>query len=484
MSNVDIPVVVTSAGPQPTPPAALLAALLASVSATNPGYTATLPGSLIEDISSTDVAALSTIDTARVEAINSISPYLANLFTLAQLGQIYLGPGEAPATPTNTSVYVEFTVAFAQTSLPAPGYTIPVGFTVQDGTYQYVVQDGGVSDSSGNVTLFCQATIAGVWTVPPNTVNQIVTSVPTGYTVTCTNPAAGVSGAIAETAEQYRARVLQAGQAVSQGLPTMLKTLVGLVSGVQQRLISMVQQSGGGWEVIVGGGDPYQVAGAIYDAMFDVSTLVGSVLTVTGITQASPGVVTFDKNHGYSNGQVFEINNVVGMTQINGLSLNATVVDEKTVSVGISTIGFSPYISGGVATPNLRNVTVNITDYPDDYSVTFVNPPQQTVTMSVAWNTTQANFASAAAVAQAVAPAMANYINSIYATQPINLIVAEQVFVTAVAGILEPSSISVLTFEVFINGILTAPQAGTQLVYGDPESYFSAASGGITVTQA
>lgn len=480
----DIPVVVGSAGAQPTSPQTLLAALISGVAATNPGYTANLPGSLIEDISSTDVAALVTMDGARIESINSLTPYGANLFMLAQLGQISIGPGDAPATPTNTSVYEQFTVTYANTGLPAPGYTIAKGFTVSDGTYEYVAQDGGVTDLSGVATLFCQANVSGTWTVPAGSVTQLVTSVPSSYVIAATNPAAGIPGADAETPEQYRARVIQAGRATSQGLPTKLKTLLGLVSGVQQRLIAVLQQSGGGWEVIVGGGDPYLVAGAIFAALFDVSTLVGSSLNVTGITQANPGVVTFDKNHGYSNGQIFEITGVVGMTQINGLSLQATVVDEKRVSVGISTLGYSPYVSGGVATPNLRNQTVNITDYPDIYSVTFVVPPQQTVTMVVTWNTTQANFASAAAVAQVVALALADYVNTITATQPINLLVAEQVFIAAIAGILEPDQISVLNFEVLINGVVTAPQAGTQLVYGDPESYFTAVSGGITVSQA
>src|ERR1700761_7470267 len=105
----DIPVVITAAGVQPTPPATLLAQLLAGVAAKNSGYTATLPASLIEDISSTDVGALVICDTARVETLNSISPYSANDFLLSQLGQIYIGPGAAPAVPTNTSVYVEFT---------------------------------------------------------------------------------------------------------------------------------------------------------------------------------------------------------------------------------------------------------------------------------------------------------------------------------------------------------------------------------------
>ena len=63
---------VNSSGLQPTSPTVLQQELIALVSATNPGYTANLPGSLIEDISSTDVGALSLIDSARVELFNSI----------------------------------------------------------------------------------------------------------------------------------------------------------------------------------------------------------------------------------------------------------------------------------------------------------------------------------------------------------------------------------------------------------------------------
>jgi hypothetical protein len=194
--------------------------------------------------------------------------------------------------------------------------------------------------------------------------------------------------------------------------------------------------------------------------------------------------VTTVLNHGFSNGQNIEINGVVGMTQINGEGLTVTVVDEKNFTVGISTLGYSPYISGGVVTPNLRNVTVNITDYPDVYSITFVNPPQQTVAMSILWNTTQANFVAGASVAQTVAPAMANYINGITVGQPINLLVAEQIFLEAIAGILQPSQVSVLDFTVEINGVVTDPEAGTQLIFGDPESYFSTTTGSITVIQA
>lgn len=478
----DIPLIMTSAGPQPTPPATLRASLIAQVVQTNPGYTANLPGSLIEDVSSTEVAGLAMMDSARVEAVNDVTPAGANDFVLFQLGQIYLGePGGAPGTPTNTSVSVVFTALDPNTSLPITGLVVPQGFVVSDGTYQYIVQDGGVTAANGQTPpLFCLATIPGTWGVASGTVTQLITSEPTDVNLTCSNPLPGTAGNAAETSEQYRARVFQAGQAVSTGMTTQLKTLLGVVSGVQQRLVS-VRQSGAAWEVLVGGGDPYQVAGAIFASGLNIAGLVGSTLNVTNITQANPGVVTTDKNHGYANGQVVTMSGIVGMTPLNGVPVTITVVDEKDFSIGVNTIVMPAYISGGVCSPNLRNVTVNISDPPDIYGVTFVNPPQQTVTIAVSWNTTQANFVSAASVAQLAATAIAAYINSIPVAGPISVAVLTETFVDAVSGVLDPETISVLTFAVSINGVSTPPTG--QLITGDPESYFFATASGIAVTQ-
>lgn len=477
----DIPVVVTAAGAQPTPPAVLLADLLEAVSAVVPDITFTLPGSLIEDVSSTQVGGLAMIDSARVELLNSITPYGANEFMLLQLGQIYIGPGTAPGIPTNTSVYVQF---FAEDSgsNPLPGQVIAVGFTVGDGIYQYVVQDGGVTGADGfSLPLYCLATVAGTWAVPTNSVTQIITSVPADIVITCTNPAPGIASAAAETQEQFRARVLQAGQAVCQGAPTMLKTQLAQIPGVQQRLISVLQQPGGGWEVICGGGDPYFVGNAIYMGIGDVSVLVGSSLAVTNITQANPGVVTTALNHGLTTGDLETISGVVGMTEVNGVPFPVTVIDEKRFSTGINTIGYSAYVSGGVVSPNPRNVSVSLNDQPDIYVIPFVNPPQQTVTIAVGWSTTNNNFISQAAVAQLAAPAIAAYVNSITVGAPMSLLLLESTFLEAVASVLPSAQISNLTFAVSINGVSTAPVA--KLVFGDPESYFSATTAGIAVSQ-
>ena len=484
MSNTDFPLVITAAGPQPTPPATLNAALIALATSAAPGLTANLPASMIEDIASTATYALALIDSARVETVNSLTTFGANAFTLSQLGQLFIGPGAAPAPPTNTSVFVQFSVVDGSDN-PVPGYVIPVGFTVSDGTYQYIIQDGGVTSSNGtSPVLFCEASIPGTWSIAAGTVSQIISTVPSPYVVTCSNPLPGTPGnPEAETEEQYRARVNQALQAVATGTTTLLKTLLGQVSGVQQRLISTIQQPGG-WEVIVGGGDPYQIAGAIFAAGLNITTLIGSVMAIDNITQATLGVVTTVLNHGYTTGQSTTLSQILGMTPLNGQTVTVTVISEKTFSINVNTTGLPAYISGGVSSLNARNVTVNIIDPPNVYGITFVNPPAQTVTMTVTWNTTLPNFASQASVAQSAAPAIANYINSISAGQPMSTLLFDEVFIEATANILPTASISDLSYQVFINGVLTAPVAGSPLIFGDPESFFETDDTGAQVTVA
>lgn len=475
MSDTSVPIVITEAGLQPQSPASLNAQLIALALSLEPGLTVNLPGSMIEDVASTDTAALILCDQALVEFVNSLTPLGANPFLANQLGQVY---GVVQGLATNTSVYVVFT-----TSPAAPGFVIPEGFTVSDGSYQYVIQDGGIIPSSGvSDPLYALAVSTGSWAVPANTVTQIITSVPSTVSMAVTNPEAGTPQAAPQTLEQYREQVLQAGLAASQGMATYLKTLLGQVPGVQPNLVSVMQQPGVGWEVICGGGDPYQVAYAIYQALFDINSLVGSTLAVTNITVANPGVVTTNLNHGLTTGQTIYINGVVGMTEINGVPLTVMVVDEKNFSIG-STSTYSAYVSGGVVTPNPRNISVSIQDYPDTYVIPFVNPPQQTVAMTVTWNTISSNFVSGAAVAQLGAPALAAYVNALAVGVPMNLFELQTTFQAAIASVLAPQLLTRMLFAVSINGIPTSPESGTGIIAGDPESYFYTTNSAITILQ-
>lgn len=474
----DLPIVMTAAGPQPQSPAVLRALIVALATQYSAGITSNLPGTLIEDVTSTDAATLVLSGQAATDLVNSVTPFGANEFLLNQLGQIY---GTPYGGSSNATVSVVFS---GPPDGSTNGYPIPVGFLVSDGTYQYAVQDGGIIQSngqSGNVS--CVALQGGTWAIPATSVDQLVTPLPPGILLTVTNPQAGVPGQPAESWTQYRTEVMAAGLASAQGTPRFLKTQLRNVPGVDQRLIAVQQQVGVGWKVIVGGGDQYAVGSAIFAGVADPSTLVGSTIHVLGITQANPGVVTTDLNHGYADGQAVVMYGVEGMTQVNGVQYVATVLSEKQFALNTSTTGFDPYKTGGYVTPNLRNVTVPINDYPDVYQIPFVLPPLQTVTVVVTWNTTQPNFVASAAVAQLGGAAVIQYVNAITVGQPINLIEMETAFRNAVQTVLPAPLLTRLVFNVSINGVGTLPVPGSQIVDGDPESYFYAGPTSVVVNQ-
>lgn len=266
----------TAAGPQPTGPDILLENLITSVSATNPGYTANLPGTLVEDVASTSVGAQVQMDTARVDAVNNVSPVTANPYVLSLIGQ---ERGIPQGLPTNTNVYVVFS--------GTPGFAITPGWLVGDGTYQYTVIDGGVVLSTGQTDpLYCVSTQAGTWAVAENTVTQVLTQPPAPYTLTVTNPTTGTPGTAAESVPSYRSRLLQAQQVTAQGVAAFLSTTLQAVSGVSSRLVRILQV-GSGWEVLVGGGDPYAVGAAILASVLDLGSLVGSQIDSTRNGQAT-----------------------------------------------------------------------------------------------------------------------------------------------------------------------------------------------------
>lgn len=468
-----IPIVMSKAGRVSTSPADLRSALVALVSATNPDFTANLPGSMVEDIVSTDVATLSLCDQFVTELVNSLNPLGANEQLLLELGSIY---GVTVGAATNTSVFLTFS--------GTPGFVIAKGFVVSDGVHQYVVQDGGVIGASGSsALLFAVSPQAGSWAVPEGSVTTVATSVPSSITVTVSNPQDGIPSADTESTESYRARVLIAGVAASMGMGTYLKTLVGQVAGVQSRLVSVRQQTSG-WSVIVGGGDPYAVAYAIYTALFDISTLVPSVIHLTGITNASPGVATSDLNHNLITGQTVVISGAAGGTwaTINGSHV-VTVITSKTFSFAVNTTSLSTYTANSATISNARNISAQLIDYPDVYTIRYISPPQQAVAISLTWNTTAVLAVPADAVAQLGAPALVAYVNAIAVGLPINLFELEVTFQQAIADLIPPQLLTRMVFSVSINGVGVSPTGGTGIIAGDPESYFLTDASQITITQ-
>lgn len=475
MTVTSPPLVITSAGPQITPPADLNQLIITLAGQIQSGLTTNLPGTLIEDIASTDTGALIAIDQARADLINSVSPLTANPWLLTQLGVL---TGIPIGAGSNTSVSVVFS--------GPPGYVVTKGFVVGDGTYQYVITVGTIIGMGGqSPAVLAVATQAGSWAVSTGSVVNTVTSVPTTLnpTLTVTNPFPGTPSTSAPSEEVYRSLVTQGFMNTAQGVPAMCKAFLAQVPGVNPQLVS-IKQLNGGWEVIVGGsGDPYLIGNAIMSSFGDITALQPSRMLVTGITNANPGVVTVNLNHGYASGQVVNITGVTGMGGINNVALTATVISPTSFSIGISTTSSGTYTGGGIVTPNFRNTSVNLYQFPDIYTVPYVVPPAQTAAMLVTWNTSAPNFTGAPTVNATSRAALVNYINALPGGAPINILDMQDVFRNSVSSFLTPSQITRLAFAISINGIGVQPPAGTQVVIGDPEGYFTTTPAQITVQQ-
>lgn len=74
-------------------------------------------------------------------------------------------------------------------------------------------------------------------------------------------------------------------------------------------------------------------------------------VAVTAITNATTGVVTA-AGHGFANGEKIKIFGVEGMTEVNGQTFTATVIDANTFSIG-DTSGYGAYTSGGETAPQI-----------------------------------------------------------------------------------------------------------------------------------
>jgi hypothetical protein len=477
---VDLPITMGPQGPIPTPPATLRAQLTALVATTNPGYLNNLPASMIEDIASTDVGALIISNQYMVDLINSVTPFGANAFLLNQLGvEIY---GITPASATNTAVDLIFT--------GTPGFIIIPGFTVTDpnNTYQYICTEGGVIGQYGDsLPVHAVATVPGTWPVPAGSVTALVTSVPDNINLSVTNPADGIPSLSTESMTSFRTRTLTAGLAASTGMDRYLKTLLWNVPGVAQRLVSVRQEIDTcQWTILVGGGDPYQVAWAIYRALGNISALARPAIEIVNISNDNPIIITTAANHNLLDGMIERIDNIAGNmgNYLNGNYYPVTIIDVKNFSIPVDGTVLAIYEADGTISPNpiLQQVTLN--SYPDSYLIPFILPAQELVTMVVTWNTDSPNYVSPQAISQSSVPALADYINGLYVgLTPINIYEMTSIFLEAVKNIVDAENVTFLSFQVSFDGVAQAPLSNSGVIPGDINSYFYTTNSNIIVLQ-
>jgi len=214
----------------------------------------------------TSVASINEFWQMIADLFDSLTPYNANEYFLNQIAALH---GLERNQFVRPSVFVTFTGTV--------GFVINGGGVVSDGVHQYKVLNGGIVNAGGYVTLYCQAMDDGQWAIPENTVNQILFSVYSPNILTCINQNTGSSGADAETTSNFRERVLRNYRKNSLGTATYCKALLQEIPDVDARSVS-IKKYLGAVKVMVAGGDPYDVAYAIYKSGLDISRLSGSTV--------------------------------------------------------------------------------------------------------------------------------------------------------------------------------------------------------------
>ena len=130
--------------------------------------------------------------------------------------------------------------------------------------------------------------------------------------------------------------------------------------------------------------------------------------TITGITQADPGVVSIT-SHGFSNGDTIVISGVVGMTQVNGKRFKVANVNTNDFElqdidgVDVDTTSFTAYASGGIANRVYQIATTYLTadlfqiKYAQSADVMYLCHPDYSVkklsrTGHTSWTITEVDF--------------------------------------------------------------------------------------------
>ena len=477
-----LPLIMTPQGLQPRAPIDIRNEIVDRVAAERPGYTANLPGVLIEDIASTETAAVVESDQFLVDLVNSVSPWGANPFMLKELGKVY---DVFPAVRTNTAVYLLF--------YGPPGFVIVQGFTASDGTYSYVCQEGGIiGEGRQSLPIYAVSPTAGAWAVPAGAVTQLETSVPSAIMASgfgVTNPADGIMSTRGETIEEFRERVWTAGLAASTGMFRLLKTYLWRIPGVQQRLVSVRQDlASGRYIVMCGGGDPYQIGYAIYFAMFWTVGLLPAPISNVAMSRANPCEINTASKNNLQDGMVERIDGeqAVGwLASINDQWFPITWLSTHTFSIPFDNSSpYSTYVGGGMVSPNPIVEEVTINDWPDHFLVPFVLPAAERTAITILWTTNSPNYISQGAVVSATQQPILDYVNSIpCGLTPLSIYDLQTVFMDAADPVLPRESVVSLIFNVSIDGVGVLPEAGTGVIPGDVNGYFALDVADLTIIE-
>lgn len=95
--------------------------------------------------------------------------------------------------------------------------------------------------------------------------------------------------------------------------------------------------------------------GEVVTARFTSGSVRGNAVAVSAITNANPGQVTATA-HGYSNGDVVQLFNMVGMTKLNYFPVTVANATANNFTIGVDTTSYGAFTSGSVTTYNSINI--------------------------------------------------------------------------------------------------------------------------------
>lgn len=226
------------------------------------GFT-NLPSSIQNNLIDESVLDISEIQDMLANVMNSISPSYANDFIVRELGAAFGLKIKNQALPNTTITFYGL-----------PGVVIPEGLEVgnADGSKKFITTKSDIINANGQVSIYCEGADYYDTPTPANTLNVLLNQV---LNVTsCTNLNDAVESTPAETISEFRTRFQTRAQANRSGtvatLDNNLKEIEGTVDRLCTYQASQIIEEGvkeAVIEVVVGGGDDYQVALAIFNSV-------------------------------------------------------------------------------------------------------------------------------------------------------------------------------------------------------------------------
>ena len=222
-----------------------------------------LPSGIQNNLIDESVLDIAEIQDMLANVMNSISPSYANDFIVRELGAAFGLKIKDKALPNTTITFYGLA-----------GVVIPEGLEVgnSDGSKKFITTKSDIINATGQVSIYCEGADYYDTPTPANTLNVLLNQV---LNVTsCTNLNDAVESTPAETISEFRSRFQTRAQANRSGtvatLDNNLKEIEGTVDRLCTYQASQIIEEGvkkAVIEVVVGGGDDYQVALAIFNSV-------------------------------------------------------------------------------------------------------------------------------------------------------------------------------------------------------------------------